>query len=610
MSRLPDRKHKTSVPTSKDKKDAFGLLLIAFALSVCAIFLRWRSIQSCFGISAVWMLALFMAKEYLVRAESFWERLVSNGRGFAMTLTAVTGFLYALSTFMSHFPPDDIVDWGDRLNRLKEALDRIALASSAVLVLLVGLYVLLIWKKRKTDSFSAIWKPFIGLQNSIKRVALVLTMIASFSFTAIHAHNDAGDGSPFQVLTEAQAKALNKYKDLAWRINLSLSAEIKIQALNKLLQDLPPADQEEVKKDLNTEFRGMEIPPDYDTPKYRGLSGEKILCWAAFRPNRDLQWLHIQQECIQKLYRPNPDKSGVYDLLNPSGQKKERSSSSGEPATGPPPGTTLKQLLAAETAAESGTSPVEPPAWTEGLGRDVLQNFLGLPISADHVPFLKTIAGKIPLAGKVLDIVLDTISETASVGIQSEAVQLTDELLKNPSVPLASRIRQIAAKYLKQIRQADIAQLRKAEGKAALEKPVILDRIDRFSADTAAAASEEAAKADALHDTMEKMHVPELESTIFGKYQSDSKHIQSLLYEEQRGVEALFDQNERQRNYDFAITAALAQHTISDEVAKQVLGEKYEDYKKKAIGYINGGEPGHTTGGAGDDGKVRKTSAE
>lgn len=590
MSRLPDPKHKTSGPSGKEHQDAFGLLLIALALSVCAIFFRWRSIQSCFGISAVWLLALLLTKEYLVQPDSFWGRLVRNGLEFVATLTAVTGFLYVLSTFIRHFPPDDIVDWGDRLNRLKAALDRTALASSAVLVLLISLYVVLIWKKRKTDSFSAIWKPFIGVQNSIKRVALVLTMIASFSFTAIHAHNDAGDGGPFQVLTEAQAKALDKYKDLAWRINLTLSAEIKVQVLNQIIQDLPGPDQAIVKKDFNLESSGLEVPPDYQSREFQGMVREKILCWAVFQPNPKPQWFSLREECIKNhTYPINPEVSSFYDLLNQSEQKRKASSFSTEKPVVPPRGTTVTHLLAAE-AAVNNMSPVDPPAWSEGLGRDVLENFCSLSLSSDHIPFVKAMA---PLIGELLNVVLDTISESASEEIQTEAVRLADELVKNPSTPLRTKIREVATRYIRHLQKWDVFRLRNAARNATAEEPILRDQIRRFEIDAAAATREQTAQADALHDAMQRMHVEESDLALF-----PSTGLERSLRHRNGNMEALLDQNERARNYDSAITTALAQHTINDAVAKQVLGEKYQDYKAKAIDFSKAGQTGHTTGEA------------
>ena len=546
-------------PTAQERQRAAGLPLVTLAVTVGGMVFGWRSIQACFWISALWVLALLTAREYLVRRETFGASLVSNALAFATALTSVTGFLYGASAWMAHFPPQHIVEWGERLEWLKRALDLAAEISSALLILLIVIYVGLVWKRRKTDKLAAVWKPSGQVHNWMQRAALVLTIIASFSFTAAHANNPSGAGGPMQVLNDERARALEQYQDLVWRINLSLSTEFKIQAAEALFQQLPTPEQATLARTWKLEAEAAKVSSAYDDPHFHGMKAEQILCSAAFPKRADL--VRLDWECAQQhLLRArqwdsaeNNAGAGAETMASPS----------------PPPGTTLKQLQKADASVQEATKATPAPYWANSLGLDVVSQFLSQSLTSDHAPFLKAIAARMPLVGEAMNIVFDSVSDWASPRIQDEAVRLAEQQLKDPSIPLRARIHDIVAEFVPKIRRPDPVRPKKAEDRAALREASLQDRINRFHNDLKSAIAEQAQKSDEVLSSMEQMGLSRSDKP-------DSK-------ESQEGpLEALVHQKQRAWSYEGTIIAALADHKVTEKVAQDALGKSYSWYKSHA----------------------------
>jgi hypothetical protein len=351
----------------------------------------------------MWTAALLLMREFLIeRTEGFGPAIVKNAQELAIVLMVATGGVLIVTSCSSIFPPDRIFEWGERIERTKRLLEAVVKYALWVLLASAVLYLLLARMQLATDHLARGWKAMATGRKWVKRTALVLMVVASFTFTA----QNAVDG-PIVQLTKQRAEALSKYADLVWNTELQLNREIKLQMLTATYEAQTQEVQAALARESELDWQSSGIPSVYfrrESPLAQ--SRAQLLRWKDPRPEQRRDWAAMVQ------------------AANEAGHARERR---GMGAAEPPRGVSMRAIERAQHELSRAAEVTTPPKWLDGLGEEAAKKLFDFATPVDAVPFLKALSESRPLLAELIGIALDAGKDVSFRSLKESALRMTKE---------------------------------------------------------------------------------------------------------------------------------------------------------------------------------------
>jgi hypothetical protein len=503
----------------------------------------------------------FAARHLLNGEEGMATALVKNGRELATVLTFVTCSLACLSMFLVHFPPDHILEWSEGLKKAQELLEKAGTYAAGGVVAAGIVWLALSSRRDAADRTAVVWEGASVTQTWIKRGALVLTVVASFSFTAADTKGPNPWDGPLVALNSANLQTLDQYKHLQWKVQLQLGAELKLQIVSAIYNQLNDQDRAAIRKEIDLANREAEIPSAYFTlDDHPHLNADELLsCVKTFgssslgcHPPRLIAWDPTTWTVPSGGRGSSPE--GQLASL-PSGLRP------------PPLDATRHGLAHADAGVERLSHNLKTPQWMKGIGPDVSKSFFDLGLNANYLPFLRALESAHPLMSEVLGVGIDSLKESAYSWVQGKAAELEDEFVRTNSDRLDERIRETAAALLPVARQPPHDVLDKLE----LGQNKRYDEIEQASecmrGDLELAIRNKTAEADRLKANLDTLGV--------------STSHRTLPSASELSLATLRGQADRIRSYETSAALALLRRGDTPEWSS-VLGPEYRNILSRA----------------------------
>jgi hypothetical protein len=530
------------------RRTTIGATVAAAGLTV-AIAAGWRSVLACLLASAMWAVALALAKKFLVQGkEGLVPAIVRNGLGVALVVTAAIGAVVATSYWLSIFPPDHILDWGEKIEPWKDRLEKIATYASVGMSALGVAYLWLARKARATAPLAPAWNAAAAVKTWVERGALALAVVASFTFTATGAAN-----GPIVELTHARAEALTNYADLVWKIRLELNREIKFQVVAAAYEAAPQAVQAAVVQEAQLDSRSAQIPNVYfhgETPPRQ--TSEQLLAWFDPRPRRDSDWAAILREAGN------------------AWRERERPAS-----VTPPPGSSLREIEKGRSEVSRAAAGFVPPKWLTGPGEDVARGLFDFATPTDALPVLKALGDSFPLLSAIVDIGLDASKEVLFGKLEAPAVEIARDAMRDGASSIPGNLKRAAQELAPPLPEVDWREMGELRRDLAERADEVAAARERLESDLPLAIKEVREDADEFAKKMADLGIAE---------PSAAKKVETTG-DPAEGAPAIEDLRAQKKRLDASresVVNAMADGRVPDDKARDLLGPEYEPLRSRA----------------------------
>jgi hypothetical protein len=264
-------------------------------------------------------------------------------------------------------------------------------------IVLISLYVISCLANRSVRQISTLWGWSASVRVALGRLSLISATLGAFSFVA----GSTVDG-PMVELTELHAKALSDYREIIWQVELTLRSELGIRVADQAFGSSPAS------------VRELAVSESFAAP---------LSIPAVYYKNGGSSPMTAEQLIAVK--DPLNEARQTLSRQASAALEKEYSSKSWLP----PADATLDglQKVSNEALRSKFASPEQVPVWMTGIGPEVFEKTVALVLSSDRIPLLKLIAERTPIAGKLIDIVVEAIDGTVSSRVEEAAKEIVKE---------------------------------------------------------------------------------------------------------------------------------------------------------------------------------------
>ncbi len=245
-------------------------LMIALVVVAGVVTVRLKAeVEVCFIVGCC-ASAVFLSSRAAFAPDSPIASLIRGLGRFAVVMTAITGVLFGLSSYLTSFPPQSILNWGERLETLKGLVEKTEKYSVALLIVMIAVYFLLSEWKRKDGWFQFTWSWTKRLKAFVEHASLLFACLSAFTFVAGGTTN-----GPLQTLTDERADNLSKYKQIDWEITIAFQSRVAFEVAQNIYSASPPS----VKQALAVENQllSRQTPAAYFKPGFAGMTADDLI---------------------------------------------------------------------------------------------------------------------------------------------------------------------------------------------------------------------------------------------------------------------------------------------------------------------------------------------
>jgi hypothetical protein len=414
-----------SAPLAGIKRGLAVLFLAAAAVQTVVVALGPHGIGLCFTTSATWFAGLGLFRHSGLRShKGLTEALCKNAFELAAIFGVVTGVLAAFSLVMFQYPPDRIFAWSESVDLAKCWMKEIEGVSTKAVLVLSCIYFLAMWRSNTRGQFATIWKASSLFRKWMKRAVLASVVVASFSFTANRASGPGARDGPIEVLDKPKAEALTAYTNLAWRIDLQLGAELKIQVVSTALAAMTASQQQAIVHEAGLVHAADAIPAPYLARPDEHQTIMQLVQWVNGYEARQKALLgalpSVVDTAVSPLRSTHVEPASVREL-------------------------TLSGIRQAKRVVDQEKEQTETPQWMAGPGKEVLRKFFETGSKTERVEFLKILSDAYPLLAAIVDVALDAIKDSIFDRLHERAAELATLAARNGGSDLAERIHRAVA---------------------------------------------------------------------------------------------------------------------------------------------------------------------
>lgn len=269
---------------------------------------------------------------------------------------------------MQLFSPSEIGTARTILAGLKAVLKFLKLGGGATILLLAAVLIAQWRFPERKEILERLWKHWTGTQKYLKQALLVMTSLFCFSYTGTF------QGGSMTPLMHKIDLAEQNYRDLVWRAEIELSADLRIEAYRQAYANYSPQLQSAIQAEVSTGQRAARLPAKYLPAHFVGY-------------DRRLP-SDFQSEGDSTLTE--------YTSLLTEGEHSDR------PLV--PDDTPMRGLL----TEEEGVRIIEPlqrdavPDWLFGLPGELAEKIVDRAFDVGNISFIEKFSDEFPLIGSLI----------------------------------------------------------------------------------------------------------------------------------------------------------------------------------------------------------------
>jgi hypothetical protein len=288
------------------------------------------------------------------------------------------------------FTPGEIGGARKLLTSLMELLKFLKVGGGATILMLGGALIAQ-WRlpqwKAKLDRLWSQWKT---AQKYLKWELLLMTSLFCFSYTATF---KGGSVTPLMQKIELVEK---NYRDMVWRAEIELSANLRIEAYSEVYDSASPQLQVAMERESATGQRAAQIPGKYLPANFVGYRGQLP---DEFRSKSD-------------------DTISSYDqMLEEENQTDHLDVPDDLPMAG--------EVMREGSVSMTDGLQVEPaPAWFAGLPGDLEEKIVDRTLAADNISFVEDFSHEFPLIGCLIGTVDERLNAALTEKMKAAAARV------------------------------------------------------------------------------------------------------------------------------------------------------------------------------------------
>jgi hypothetical protein len=297
------------------------------------------------------------------------------------------GVLGLLMLFLMYtFTPTYIGTARTVLVHLKAGLKFLKLGGGATILLLAAV-LMAQWRfpKRK-EKLERLWRHWTSTQKYLKRALLVMTSLCCFSYTGTFR------GGAITPLLHKIDLVEQNYRELVWRTEIELSADLRIDAYREEYTSYSPQLQSAIQAEVSTGQRAARLPAKYLPAHFVGYSGELP---SDFRSDGDSTLINysmfLDQEYSDNL--PVPYDVPMAGLLT---EKPER--------------------------PRAYTDAI--PDWLEGLPGELAEKIIDRVLDLENITFIERFSDEFPLVGSLIGTVDGQLNAALTEKMKTAAARI------------------------------------------------------------------------------------------------------------------------------------------------------------------------------------------